>query len=198
MEILKFPVGQLQTNCYILFNPETLECVIIDPADAGNFITAKILELNLFPKAILLTHGHFDHVLAVAELKFSFNIPFLMHRKDTFLLKRTSETSKYFTGVSADPQPNPDNYFSDKKILKYAGLNLKVIETPGHTPGSVCFYKKPYLFSGDTIFKDGIGRTDFSYASEEKLKESIKKLKKLPSGTIVYPGHGKETIIGKV
>ena len=198
MEILKFPVGQLQTNCYIPFNSETRKCVIIDPADAGDFITSKILELNLSPKAILLTHGHFDHVLAVAELKFSFNIPFLMHRKDFFLLKRTCQTSKYFTGIHSDIQPDPDNFFVDNEILKYAKLNLKVIETPGHTPGSVCFYKKPHLFSGDTIFKDGVGRTDFSYASEKDLNNSIKTLKKLPENTIVYSGHGEETTIGKI
>lgn len=198
MEILKFLVGQLQTNCYIPFNPETQECVIIDPADAGDFLTAKILELNLAPKAILLTHAHFDHVLAVAELKISFNIPFLMHKKDLFLLKRVPETSKYFTGISADIQPDPDSFFTDNEILDDAKLDLKVIETPGHTPGSVCFYKKPHLFSGDTIFKDGVGKTDFSYGSEKKLRESIKKLRNLPKNTIVYPGHGEETIMGKI
>lgn len=199
MEIERLIVGQLQTNCYLVSCPKTGEAVIIDPGDDGDFISRKILDFKLKPKLILATHGHFDHLLAVMELKLAFNIPLLMHKNDLFLLKRAKGTAEYFLGYPADPVPTADRYLKEGNIITFGKEKLGVIETPGHTPGGVSFYgatgspQAGALFSGDTLFCQGMGRTDFSYCSYEDLMKSLKKLFKLPAKTFVYPGHGPET-----
>ncbi|MGB9707083.1 MAG: MBL fold metallo-hydrolase, partial [Microgenomates group bacterium] len=190
MKIEQVVVGQLSTNCYLVWDEESLETIIIDPGDDGDYIIRRIADFNLSPKYILATHGHFDHILAAAELKLAFNIPFGLHRADLFLLKRASRTAKFFTGSATEAILPPDKFLKEGDKIEFGKESLKVIETPGHTPGGVSFYSPGVLFSGDTIFADGIGRTDFSYGSEEKLKNSIKKLLKLPGKTTVYPGHG--------
>lgn len=193
MEIERLVVGQLQTNCYLASCPKTKEVVIIDPADEGDFISQKILDLNLKPKAILATHGHFDHVLAVMELKLNFRIPFLIHQDELFLLKRAKTTADYFSSFPADPVPVANHHFKEGEEITFGEEKLRVIETPGHTPGGVSFYTRGILFSGDTLFCQGVGRTDFAYASYEALRQSLRKLFKLPKETVVYPGHGSET-----
>lgn len=197
MKIERLVVGQLATNCYIAWDEESLEAVIIDPGDDGDYISRRIQDFGLFPKFILATHGHFDHVLAVAELMLAFKIPFLMHQADLFLFKRASQTAKFFIGVQADPYLPVDKFIKEGDVIKFGKENLKVIETPGHTPGGVAFYSDGILFSGDTIFVEGVGRTDFSYASPKKLKNSLKKLFQLSDKTVIYPGHGPTTTIGK-
>lgn len=167
--------------------------MIIDPGDDGDFIGQKILDLKLKPKLILATHGHFDHLLAVMELKLNFKIPFLMHKDDLFLLKRVKGTAEHFLGYSADPVPTVDRYLKEGGVTTFGKEKLKVIETPGHTPGGVSFSSNGALFSGDTLFCQGVGRTDFSYCSYEDLMKSLRKLFKLPGKTVVYPGHGPET-----
>jgi len=207
MEIESLRVGQLETNCYLVFCPKTKEAVIIDPGDAGDFISQKILDLKLKPKLILATHGHFDHILAVTELKLAFNIPFLMHKGDLFLLKRVKRTAEYFLGYPADLPPAVDHYLTKREVVTFGEEKLKVIETPGHTPGGVSFYGSAslttggstpltiggVLFSGDTLFCQGVGRTDFSYCAYKDLMKSLQKLFKLPPKTVVHPGHGPET-----
>ena len=193
MEIESLRVGQLETNCYLVFCPKTKEAVIIDPGDAGDFISQKILDLKLKPKLILATHGHFDHILAVTELKLAFNIPFLMHKDDLFLLKRVKRTAEYFLGYPVDLPPAVDQYLTKREVVTFGEEKLKVIETPGHTPGGVSLFAKGVLFSGDTLFCQGVGRTDFSYCSYKDLMKSLQKLFKLPGKTVVYPGHGSET-----
>lgn len=199
MKIERLVVGQLQTNCYLISCPKTGETVIIDPGDDGDFIIRRIGDLGFKPKMILATHGHFDHVLAVAELKLAFNIPFLIHKKDLFLLKRMRETAEYFLGYDACPEagkgPKVDRYLKEGDIIKLGKEKLKVIETPGHTPGGVCFLGDGAFFSGDTLFCQSVGRTDFSYGSQEDLTRSLQKLFKLSPETKVYPGHGPETTI---
>jgi len=197
MKIEKLVVGQLQTNCYLVWDEKSREAVIIDPADDADYIIRKIQDFKLKPKLILATHGHFDHVLAVPELKLAYGIPFLMHKADLFLLKRSKETAKYFTGAQADPPLMPNKFIKEGDLIKFGKEKLKVIETPGHSPGGVSFLSRGIVFDGDTLFHQGIGRYDFSYASKEDLFDSIKKLLKLPDKTRVYPGHGEETTVGE-
>lgn len=200
MKVEKLAVGQLQTNCYLVWDEESGEGIIIDPGDDGDYIIRRIQDLGVKPKLIVTTHGHFDHVLAVTELKLAFKIPFLMHRADLPLLKRTKQSAKYWLGIEVDPPPpKVDQYIEEGDWIKFGREKLKVIESPGHSPGGVGLYdrKGGVLFSGDTLFKQGVGRTDLSYSSEEDLIKSLKKLSKLPSETIVYPGHGPETTIGE-
>lgn len=208
MRIERLIVGQLQTNCYLAWphfsplageaNPQDNGAIIIDPGDDADFIIRKIQDLKLQPTFIVATHGHFDHVLAVTELRLAFKIPFLIHQADLFLLKRLQETTKYFTGTETDPILPPDEFVKEGDLIKFGNEKLKVIETPGHTPGSIALFTPGILFSGDTVFAQGVGRTDFAYASPKKLENSLKKLFKLPNKTVVYPGHGSTTAIEKL
>lgn len=214
MKIEKLVVGQLQTNCYLVWDEKSSETIIIDPGDDGDYLIGKINDLELKPKLIIATHGHFDHVLAIPEIKLAFNIPFFLHQKDLFLLKRSAETAHFFTGVRGDPPLMPDRFIKEGDLIEFGKEKLRVMETPGHSPGGVALYNRSgaaiieanavpkhnrgqaILFSGDTLFCQGVGRTDFSYGSASDLEKSTQKLLKLPEKTVVYPGHGAETTIG--
>jgi hydroxyacylglutathione hydrolase len=191
----RLEVGQLRTNCYLVYDNESRATLIIDPGDDGDYIIKKIIDLDLKPEKLIATHGHFDHILAVTELKLAFKIPFLMHKKDEFLLKRMKNSAKHFTGIQADPAPKIDEYLAYKKHLHLNKLCFQVIETPGHTPGSIGIYSKEerFLFIGDLIFADGfIGRTDYKYGDAVVQSRSIEKILRLPGDTLVYSGHGKD------
>jgi glyoxylase-like metal-dependent hydrolase (beta-lactamase superfamily II) len=199
MEIEKLVVGQLQTNCYLVWEKETQEGVIIDPGDDGEYILNRIKDLEIKPQFILATHGHFDHVLAVLELKLALKIPFLINEKDLFLVKRAVQSAKFFTGEKEGLEPLVDQFIKEGDIIRFGKKEkLKVVETPGHSPGGVVFESRGVVFSGDALFKDGFGTTQYSYCSYEDLLNSIKnKLFKLQDETMVYPGHGEETTIGE-
>lgn len=196
MQVVDLKVGQLGTNCYLL--EDHGEVGIIDPGDDGDFIIRKIEDLGAKPVWIIATHGHFDHVLAVSELALAYQIPLYMNLNDLSLLKRASKTAKYFLGIPTDPILVDPLDLTSKTKIKVGKEKIEVIETPGHTMGSVCLYikKKKVLFSGDTIFADGIvGRTDLECSSIDELGKSLPKLLKLDKKTVVYPGHGRQTII---
>jgi len=199
MEIEKLIVGQLQTNCYLVWDKETKKGLIIDPGDDAEYILNRIKDLEIKPEMILATHGHFDHVLGVFELKMALKIPFLIHQEDLFLLKRADKTAGYFRGIKDGFVPSADGFLKENEKISFGqNSQLKVIETPGHSPGGVAFFSRGVVFSGDTLFKQGVGRTDFSYCSQADLIDSIKnKLFKLPDKTIIYPGHGEKTTIGE-
>ena len=199
MKVIRLELGQLQTNCYIVICEETKEAIVIDPADEGGFIAEKILSLGLRPMMIVATHGHFDHVLGLLELKLAFNLPFAIHPDDEFLLKQARQSALHWLKRQVDPVPMNDTRLSEGEEIKFGKEKLKVMHTPGHTPGSVSLYneKDKILFSGDTIFAGGaVGRTDFKYSSNKDLRGSIKKLMLLPSETVIYAGHGEESTIG--
>jgi len=199
MEIERLIVGQLQTNCYLVWDKETKKGLIIDPGDDAEYILNRIKDLEIKPEMILATHGHFDHVLGVFELKMALKIPFLIHQEDLFLLKRADKTAGYFRGIKDGFVPSADGFLKENEKISFGqNSQLKVIETPGHSPGGVAFFSRGVVFSGDTLFKQGVGRTDFSYCSQADLIDSIKnKLFKLPDKTIIYPGHGEKTTIGE-
>ena len=197
LKIRRLPVGQLQTNCYLVNAGE--HAIIIDPGDDADYIQRIISDLEVKPTQIIATHGHYDHILAAGELKLAYSIPYLMHKKDVFLLKRMRSSARHFSGISAGPEPKVDKYLDEGGKLTLNNQLLTVIETPGHTPGSVSLYAKSAksVFVGDTIFAGGgVGRTDFDYSSLSDLQKSIKRLLKLPAATVVYCGHGEETTIG--
>ena len=192
-------MGELQTNCYLVWDTTSKEAVIIDAADDGVLISEEIERIGLKPKYILATHGHFDHNLGVLDLKLIYNIPYCVNIKDWFLLERQQETAKHFLNIDIKT-PNLQKIDIDldkKKEIKLGEEVLKIIKTPGHTPGSVCIYnrKNKILFSGDTLFKDCRGRTDFKYGSTENIFNSLKKIVKLPEKTVVLSGHGEQTTI---
>ena len=197
MIIKKYSLGQLQANCYFLIEENDL--ILIDPGDDASFILEEIQRQRLNLNAILATHGHFDHIGVVGEIQQSFDVPFYISKKDLFLVERLNETAKYFLGYNPYFLSPKNIRDLNDKTFKVSRLMFNVISTPGHTPGSVCLYfeKEKIIFTGDTLFKDGVGRTDFSYSSFENLKDSLKKIFYLPKEIIVYSGHGEITTIEK-
>lgn len=192
MEVKRLVVGQLRTNCYLVACKETNEGMVVDPGDEGSFLSEKILELGVKPKLIVATHGHFDHLMAAEELRLNFNIPLLIHKRDEFLIKKTTSQTPL--------PPKIWQYIKEEEKIEFGQEKFEVIHTPGHTPGSLSLYNKKenVLFCGDLLFKDGVGRTDFSYGSSEKLKNSLEKIFSLPSKTLVYPGHGEKLTLGSL
>lgn len=186
MEIKCLRVGELQTNCYLIWDEDTRECFIIDPGDDADFLTTEILQLKLKPLGILLTHGHYDHCLACLELKLNFNLPIYLNPKDNFLYQNATKSADHWSATKALKQPLPSPMPSE---IILGEKTIKVISIPGHTPGSVCFYISPHLFVGDTVFEDGVGRTDFSYSSGPDLQKSLAKILSYPENTLLYPGH---------
>ncbi len=200
LDIKTFVLGQLQTNTYLLTSDQK-NCYIVDPADDFVFLSDYINQNSLNLKGIILTHGHFDHSLAAPPLKMIFKVPLLASSKDLFLLKQINSSSEYWTDQDYPSLPitKVDFDFDKIKSFNFDSTLLTIIKTPGHTPGSVSIYCKQdqVLFSGDTLFKDGVGRTDLSYSNTHVLHLSLKKILKLPINTTIYPGHGPITTIGQ-
>jgi len=191
-------VGQLQTNCYLVADQKSRAAVVIDPGDGAEYIHNKIRDLELIPTKIVATHGHFDHILAAFEIQQAYKIPFLINAKDTFLVERMQDTAKFFLKINIHQiPPHVDGDLKEGSKINFGSLTFKVIETPGHTPGSVCLYfeDSKIMFTGDTLFKSGVGRTDFSYGSQNDLEDSLKKIKHYPGGSRILSGHGEETCL---
>lgn len=197
MNIECLSLGLMEANCYIVDDGTT--CVLIDPADSADFILEIITRRNLKLLGMVATHGHFDHVMAVGEIQLSCDIPLFVHKRDDFLLKRINETAKHFLGFDPHALEPTNIEYLEMGNFKIGNFEFEVIETPGHTPGSCSFYfqKEEIIFTGDTLFKDGIGRYDFSYSSKVDLDKSLQRLFKLPQDTVVYSGHGEVTTIGE-
>jgi len=193
-------LGELQNNCYLLWESDSKEAVIIDAADDGQAISEEIERLHLIPKMILSTHGHFDHNLGVLDLKLIYNIPIGMNRKDWFLMERQKETAKFFLKREIKT-PNLIKLDVDLEEINKIDLGkevIHIIKSPGHTPGGVMFWVDNLLFTGDTIFAEGLrGDTSHSYSSVRDLFRSVCAAMKLPDKTIILPGHGEATSVGE-
>ena len=197
IEIKSMTLGMVATNCYLIINKETKEALLIDPADNALRISNVIEENVCTLKAILLTHGHFDHIMALNELKKRYNVPVYAHEEEEEVLKQSSLNMSGMIGQIYTTQA--DIYVKDGEHLKLAGLDIIVLHTPGHTKGGVCYYlpEEKVLMSGDTLFHCSIGRTDFPTGSMSQLVRSVKEqLFVLPDDVQVYPGHDSVTSIG--
>lgn len=189
-------VGPLFSNCYIIYDDKKKLGAVIDPGDDADDILEAVKNLGIKIKFILATHGHFDHVGAVAPLKKEFDAEFLAHKGDFFFLEDGENAARRW-GVDIAQPPKPDRYIEDSDKIKVGEFELDVIHTPGHSPGGVSFLYDRMLFGGDTLFQGSIGRTDFRKGSFEEIANSIRKrLYSLPDDTIVYTGHGPVTTIG--
>ena len=192
-------VSMLSTNCYFLINKDSKECAIVDPGDNAKGLEEKIRRSGYTPVAILLTHGHFDHIMAVNKLKSVFNIPVYAFKEEEEMLKDTKERLFGMVEDESCLVVNADKLHTDGEVLDLIGTKIKVIHTPGHSKGSCCFYleDEKILISGDTLFEGSIGRTDFEESGEEDMLISLEKLKRLDKDIAVYPGHGYPTSIGE-
>ena len=198
MEVKRLVLGMIRTNCYIVYTKDTKKAVIIDPAADSKRIIKEISALSVVPEAVLLTHGHFDHMLAADSLRKEYRIPVCVLEEDAPLLEDAAKncSSLFFTAYVT----KADNLLKDGQIMEFLDGKLQVIATPGHTIGSCCYYGKEegLLFSGDTLFQGSIGRTDLPTAKPSKIHTSIReKLFVLPEETLVLTGHGEETTIGE-
>ena len=192
-------VGQLGVNCYILGSPQTKEGIVVDPGAEPEKILAVVNRLGLRITHVINTHGHFDHVGGNRRLVEATGAQFLIHEADAPFLTRAAATASAY-GLSADDSPAPQRFLTDGEEIMSGGIRITVLHTPGHTPGGCSLYlpQAGIVLTGDTLFADSVGRTDFPGSSHEALVAGIRtKLFTLPDETVVYPGHGPQTTIGR-
>ena len=196
MTIDKIVVGQLGVNCYVVYDKGASETAVIDPGDEFERIADLLDRQGTTPKYIFLTHAHYDHVCAAGELKDKYGAAIVMHEdeKETYRMTKTLCLSWGFT---EEDFPDPDMLVTEGNKIVLGGNTFEVLHTPGHTPGSICLYQEGTLFTGDTLFRRSVGRTDLPGGNTAKLESSLKKLASLPPDTRVYCGHGDETTIGE-
>ena len=197
MNIKQTVVGMVGTNCYIAANEDTKECFIVDPGACPESLLSLIKGGEYIPKAILLTHGHFDHIMGVEQLKTKYDVEiYALDKERTLLGDPVLNMSSYYgQGIALDDV----RYVTDQEKFSLVGYEIEVMATPGHTSGGCCYYiaSEGVLFSGDTLFCESVGRSDFPTGNGAQLIQSIKeRLLDLPEETKVYPGHMGETTIG--
>ncbi|MBI0576333.1 MBL fold metallo-hydrolase [Neobacillus cucumis] len=198
MKWSQIPLGVLQTNCYIVENPDQT-CLIFDPGSEGKKLINWLTKRELKPAAIFLTHAHFDHIGAVDEVRDFFKIPVYVHEEEEEWLSDPKLNGSKFFMMKESVNAKPAEFILKKEEdIKIAGFEFKLFETPGHSPGSVSYYfeNDGFVVSGDALFKGSIGRTDLPKGNQAQLLKSIHdKLLFLPEETVVLPGHGPETTI---
>lgn len=191
-------VGPLGVNCSILGCEREKKGIVVDPGGDVASIISAVEGLELSIVAIINTHGHFDHVGGNSKIKSMIDAPLYIHKEDAPMLGRVSQVAGMY-GMVGENSPPADVYLEDGQIIDFGSCRLKVIHTPGHTPGGCCLYieTEQKLISGDTLFADGVGRTDLPGGSHQQLVASIReKLFVLPDEVEVFPGHGPSTTIG--
>jgi glyoxylase-like metal-dependent hydrolase (beta-lactamase superfamily II) len=195
VEIHTLVVGKLQTNCYILKSGS--EAIIVDPGDEPERILRFIKDIRATPARIVATHTHFDHVLGVDGVRKATKALFMIHRDDLPMLESMQSRVRQFMGFEVSPPPKVDNFLKDGESLKLGEETIRVLHTPGHSPGSLSLSGAGYVLTGDALFNQSIGRTDLPGGDLNTLVHSIReRLFKLDDDTTVYPGHGPETTIG--
>lgn len=196
MIVKRYIAGPIEANNYLVADETSKEAVLIDCSERVQKVLDDVKEFGLNVKYILLTHGHFDHVMGVNSMKQELGAEVLINKNDEQQIEMTQTILKTF-GIYVDKNPEYDRFIDKNTELSIGATPIKIIETPGHTEGGMCYLIDGKLFSGDTLFKNYVGRTDLPGGSFEKLENSIKNvLFKLPDSTEVYPGHSDMTTIG--
>jgi glyoxylase-like metal-dependent hydrolase (beta-lactamase superfamily II) len=190
MLIETFTVGMLSTNCYVVSSQHDKEAIIIDPgldsSSEAKQIFDYITQGNLKIKLIVNTHGHQDHVTGDAIFQEKYNVPIYIHKYDSPCIEYMQKS-----------KGTPVVFLGEGSLIKFDNESLKVMHTPGHSPGSICLVGEGLVFSGDTLFAGSIGRTDFPGSSNRDMQLSLQRLMRLPDNLLVYPGHGPSTLIGE-
>jgi glyoxylase-like metal-dependent hydrolase (beta-lactamase superfamily II) len=189
-------VGPMQANCYILECDETRAAVVVDPGDDGAQILNFLDENQLQLKLIVNTHAHIDHIAANLDLKEKTSAPLCIHSADADMLVNPEKNLSFFIGRPVS-SPDSDRLLANGDVLEAGTIHLKVIHTPGHSPGSICLLGDGFIITGDLLFAGGIGRYDFPGSSYEELMTSLRKVMMLDDDLIIYPGHGPRSTIGE-
>lgn len=196
MKVVKKSLGQMGTNCYVIWDEKSLEAAVIDPGFEDQRIMDIIEENRLNVKYILLTHGHFDHLGGVQQIKLLTHAKVLIHENDADCLSEPRRNLSVLAGMSMELEP-ADGFLKEDETITLGDIVIRVINTPGHSKGGVCLLAENYLFAGDTLFNSSIGRTDFADGDLPELLNGIaSKLFILDDSTRVLPGHGEDTTIG--
>ncbi len=193
MRVKTLIVGELSENCHILIDNRG-DCLIFDPGDEAERIIGEIKSQNLSPKAVLLTHGHFDHIMATNSIKKEFNIPVIIGECDEEMLSDDLKNASALIGFHVD-KIIADKKVNDNEVIDIGSFRIKVISTPGHSKGSVCYVIDNLMFSGDTLFKNSVGRSDLFGGNAMRLMQSLEKLKNLEGDYEIFSGHGQNTTL---
>ena len=201
MKIDRFILGDFETNCYVVRADESArDCLVIDPGFDAEQVVEFLVEQKLNPVAVILTHGHVDHIVGLDLLRHQFSgLKVYIHRLDAQMLANAAANLSTLVEKSYTAEP-ADVLVEDEQIIEQAGIRLEVLHTPGHTPGGICLQARQegLVFVGDTLFADGVGRTDFPGGDMGELIRGIKaKLLTLPDNTVIYPGHGMRSTVGR-
>ncbi len=190
-------VGVFAENCWVIGSRQTREGIVIDPGDQPEEILALAREMGVTIKLIANSHAHLDHILGVRGIQEATDATFLLHPQELEMARGAGQMAARWLGQPIEPPPEPGGLLADGDEVEVEGLKLKVLYTPGHTQGSVSFYTEGMLFSGDTLFRGSIGRTDLPGGNyEQEMASIIDRLLALPDDTVVLPGHMEETRIG--
>jgi len=199
LEVRGVVVGLFRENCWIVGSRRRGEACVVDPGDEPDEILALARDMGVRITRVVASHAHLDHILAARAIVDATGAPFLLHQQDLSIAENMPESARRWFGQEVPPAPTPDAFPTDGQDLEVAGVTLRVIHTPGHTPGSLCLYAADaqLLFSGDTLFRESIGRTDLPGGDSQQILRSIaERLYVLPPETRVLPGHMQETTIG--
>jgi glyoxylase-like metal-dependent hydrolase (beta-lactamase superfamily II) len=197
MHIETITVGPFEMNSYVLSDDKTKECIVIDPGAEIEKIIQYIRGRDLKPVSIFATHAHIDHVGYASDIIKELQVPFYMGEADLPILDTLKGQAEMF-GITVGEKPAPGSFFTDGQTIDFCSSEIKVLHTPGHSPGSFSFYIDGCVFVGDVLFYNSIGRTDLYKGDYDTLIRSIKeKIFTLPDDTVVYPGHGPDTTVGR-
>ncbi|MBN1193453.1 MAG: MBL fold metallo-hydrolase [Coriobacteriia bacterium] len=194
MRVRRLTLGPLDTNCWLADDGVGGPVIVIDPADQAQAILGALGEDGV--AAVVLTHDHFDHLAAAREVVAATGAPLMVHEVDAPRITSSEGTGATLFGFEASA-PRADRLLAEGDVIEAGQVELRVLHTPGHTPGSVCLACDGHLFAGDTLFAGSIGRTDFPRGDMDSIRRSIARLSELPDETRVHPGHGPETTIGR-
>ena len=198
MKIETIVVGEFEVNCYLVWDEKSRKSIVIDPGADGKTIIQPVSDNNLTLEAILLTHGHSDHIGAVREVKNRFQAPLYAGKGEERLLEDPMANLSAVMGLDISA-PSAEHWVEDERLLDFGFVSFRVLATPGHSPGGVCYLDENgnRLFCGDTLFYGSIGRTDLPGCSHQQLLNSIfSKILPLPDGIVCHPGHGPSTTVG--